>query len=175
MANDAVYWQILDNSQKALREEVRFESMGDGEPAGISPAAIVIRKLVPAKPDQPAITDEITPGILITLENRIGRPPSEGFNDREGVAYSFACQLIAADYDKTTLNLRTYLKWLEQIARLMSHYFARNAIISGDFGCVWDSMALTTTVLDPKYFVRHQKFVGAVIVTAFALETRGAT
>lgn len=174
MAEEAVYWQVLEETQRTLRTDMRFEPM-DASTVGIRAEGIVIRKLQAPKPDVPAMSDEILPGLLICPGSRITRPAEEGSNTQEEVHYTTLIQLVASDYEKGERNLRSYTKWLEQVARCMSHYFGKYPITNGSFGCVFDSVAEVTQVVDAKQFVRHQKFVAGVYVTAIALETRGFT
>ena len=173
--DDAVSWQAMEEIQRLLREVIRFEVMPDSNTRGITPDAIVIRKLASPSPDLPSRSDEITPGLLITPGSRVQRPAEDGDNEKEGVHYHYLIQLIATDYDKCGVNLRSYLKWEEQIARLLSHWFADHQISSDGFGCIWDSTATVIHVMDDKQFVRHEKFVGGVVVTVLALEHRGIT
>lgn len=174
MGSPSVFKLVLDEVQRGLREDLRFEAAAGELPLSITADAIQIRKLAPTNSGVPSRSDELMPGWLVCPGRRIPRDPSLGTNEEDEAAYTVLCQLIVKDYDRSEENLGTYLKWLEQAARYLNHLFARQHL-TGDFGCVWDSFATEAMTADPKEWVLHQNFVGGVELQAIAWETRGIT
>jgi hypothetical protein len=174
MSSPAVFWRVLQEVERGLKEDLRFEAADDGDPQVIVPEAIVIRKFPLATDGLPARTNEMMPGWLICPGRRVIRDPSRGTNVDDEPSYTVLCQLLAVDYERPERNLPTYLKWLEQVGRYLNHHFA-GLNFTGDFGCVHDSFATVTMTADPKEWTLHQNWVGGVEMQAIAWESRGVT
>lgn len=170
---DAVFWQILVEIQRVLRTEITFNSIGEDGSLSISQDAIAIRKYKAPKPGSPAEISEVEPGLIIS-PGRCVRPPMEGTNAQDEADYTVFIQIIDKDYDNQFHNLRTHLKWQEQIVKLMNHWFASHQICNPN-DCVRDNVATGFDVGDEKMFVRHQNFVAGVMVVINAWEGRGPT
>lgn len=169
---NSMFYQILLEIQRGLREDIRFDPQPNGTAPAISPSAIVIRKLVPSKPGFPAMTEEEKPGWLITPAMRVRRPAQAGENSVDITFYGVLCQLIAADHEKSDLNLATYLWWQEQCARYLNHRFASYRISNGK-RCIRDNVCQETLVVDRKMYVQHQQFVAGVECLCEVGEERG--
>lgn len=169
---DAIYWQILEKIQDVI-QTVTFSPQGTDPTAALDTTkAVVIRKYRTPRPESKDLPDEIKPGFIIT-PGPVSGPPEGGTNERDGKGYNVLVQLIAKDYDGRITNLRTYLKWLEQVDKALNHYFASNCDICGTSGCVHDSFVTTTFVVDEKKYAAHQNFVGGVEIIIQAELTRG--
>lgn len=171
---DANMWQIMTEIQRVLRSEVQFVAAGEDRSQSIDSKAIVIRKFAFSQiKDGAAGTHETLPGILI-CPSRVVRPAEAGTNEQDDVVYRIILQFVDKDYDNTTHNLRTHLKWMEQAAKIMNHWFAEHQITNQN-DCVRDNVATAFDMPDAREFVRHKNFIGGVVVDAFVLEQRGAT
>lgn len=167
---DAIYWQILEKVQDVI-QSVTYSPQGTDPTSALDTTkAVVIRKYRTPRPESQSLPDEIKPGFIITPGPVT---PDTGTNVRDGKRYNILVQLIAKDYDGRITNFRSYLKWLEQADKALSHYFASNCDICGTSGCVHDSSVGTVFVVDEKKYAAHQNFVGGVEVIVEAELTRG--
>lgn len=171
---DANFWQILTEIERILQTEITFEPIGEDKTPPIQSKAIVIRKFLANQvKDGVAQSIETLPGILV-CPNRVMRPPEAGTNVQDDVTYRVILQFIDKDYDPQCGNLRTHMKWFEQAAKLLNHWFASHQVANPN-DCIRDGVATSFDVADPKEFVRHKNFIGGVVVDVFVYEQRGAT
>ena len=170
---DAVFWQILEAVQTLLRS-LTFSAQGSDSVATIEDSAIVIRKLKHGDPDKDERKrDERTPGWIISPGSRISRPPEAGTNIRDDVYYPVLAQLIDKDNFKRENNLQSYLKWLEQAAKVI-HSQPMSDVQSAE-GIVDIAHAVVTDTVDESMWVKHKQFVGGVEIVAVSREPRGVT
>lgn len=170
---DANFWVILTELQRVLRENVKFVPIGEDQLASIVPESIVIRKLRAPRPDYPANTSETLPGWIIS-PGRVMKPSMEGNNAQDETVYRVILQLIDKDYDQGTHGLRSWLRWLESAEKVLNHWFASHQY-TNSADCVRDNVASGFDVINDKEFVRHQNFIGGIVVDNFVWEGRGAT
>lgn len=167
---DAVFWQILEAVQTKIRTITYSTQSGNSVPP-IKDAAVVIRKLPFSKQDGKNDPSEETPGVIISPLKAV-RPPMAGTNARDDATYHVLVQFINRDDDYRTNNLKTYLKWSEQICK----YF-QSAVLSdvqSSEGVVNFGYAVDYEVLDARGFL-HKWFVSAIELQFIARETRGLT
>lgn len=171
---ESLLWQILETVQDAVQTLTFAPQGSDTVPAIDTTKAVVIRKYRTTRPENVTVANEAKPGWIISPGPVASTPPEGGVNERDETNYSIFLQLIDKDYDGKPTNLRSYLKWQEQVRRLLNHYFAANCLLRTEYHQINDSFAASTMVVDEKRFVRHQDFVCGVELTVQAWETRGA-
>jgi hypothetical protein len=165
---DAVLWQLLDHCQEVLRD-TRFEPQGTDSVSAIKDNNIYFKKSSVQQPDdEKQFTHDGTPGIIITVPKTVTSQSSAGDNTRDRIEYPILFQIIDQDYREPVKNLRTYLKWQEQIVRLF-----HNQPIS-DPCEVYGTEAAMVDVVDEKIWSVHDMFVAGVEIRFLSLETRGA-
>ena len=170
---NSFHMQLLQEVQRGLREDLRFQPEPDTDTSEIVSEAIVIRKVLPSRSEFPANTNEITPGWLIAPGSKIPRPGSAGENQVDIALYPILLQLVDQDRDSLDRNLATYPWWQEQAARYFNHRFASYKINNGG-RCTRDSLAREVQVVDRKVFLQHALFRGGVEILVEVGETRGA-
>jgi len=173
---DSVLWQLLTDSQTGLRTDLSFVAQGTDPAQTIASAAIQIQKhpvQSQVGTDKDRLRFELTPGLIISPPKIVHRPITEGTNLRDDVYYPILIQLIDKDNQERLTNLRTYTKWLEQIAKYF-HNQGRANVLTTD-GQVNIAGASQTFVVDRKMWFRERLFVGGVIVNFKSREPRGIT
>lgn len=173
---DAVYWQILEAVQDGLQDDLTFAAQGSDTVPTIASAAIVIRKLPymdPDRKDEDYQRHDRMPGIIISPAGQVQRPAREGTNARDDVTYPVLCQIIDKDHKERLNNLRTYLKWQEQIAK----YFNSQTLldVQGAAGCVHIGQAVETDTVNESLWVKHRMFVAGVELYFKSREPRGVS
>lgn len=172
---DAVYYQLLDSTLFTLKSDLRFSAQGSDPCGAINPDAIVLRKLsTRERLFESGQKNEQTPGILVSLARRVIRPPTWGTNIRDDVVYPVLCQIIDRDsHGRGTLNLRSYLKWQEQIAKAFNNKGRPD--VMNDEGKVDICHVRQTESINERLWIKHQLFVGAVELYFLSREPRGIT
>lgn len=171
---DAVLWQILEAVRDGMMNDLVFDPMGDDPVKAIDRAnAIKIRKVVEGKEHAKGYANELLPGILISPPLTVECDPSEGTNQRDDVTYRVLVQIIARDNETKDMNLRTYLKWQEQIRK----YFNQRglAAVQNAEGIVNRVLATQVDVVDERYWTRHRAFVAGVVLEIISREPRGVS
>ena len=171
---DAVLWQILESVRDGLRTDLTFQAQGTDSVKTIQSDAIVIRKVISKQRESELPEkDERKPGILICPPRSVLRNPQAGTNERDDAVYYVLCQIIDGDGFRDDRHLKTYLKWQEQIAK----YFHAQPLldVQADEGIVNIGHAIETEVVDDTLFVKHEHFVGGVLLEFISRETRGVT
>lgn len=168
---DAVFWQALDSVQTNIRALVFSTESGDSAPPP-KDAAVIIRKLPFRADDEKHDRSEDTPGILIAPLKAI-TPAKAGTNKRDDTTYVIAVQVFDRDSTFREENLKTYLKWQQQIRKLFQN--SADEDIQGNEGIVNLRKSPEQKVIEEsmyrslQYFVSHQEF------HFIARETRGVT
>lgn len=167
---DAVLWQILEAVQTRL-QGMTFAAQGTDTLPTIHDDAIVIRKYTRGRDNEGSFQNDRKPGIVLCLPGRAVRDPQAGTNLRDDVQYAILAQIISADHDDRLRNLRTYLKWQEQIAKA----FHNQRVSDDDFdgGCVSIGMAVSVDNVDETQWVQHANFVAGVELHFISREPRG--
>lgn len=169
---DAVLWSLLTDIQTGLRT-LTFEAQGTDTVETISDSAIVIRK-TPRKNGwlEKIFQTERMPGIVIAPIN-VRRPPTAGTNVRDDAFYSVSIQIIAKDSGvNKERNLRSYLKWQEQIARYL-HTQSRSNVQTYAVGQVCIGWTVEGDFWDYVYEAKHEACVGGVLYQVKIREPRG--
>lgn len=171
---DAISYLILTAMQTGLRDDLTFEVASTDTIGGIDDDAIIIRKLQPQgsgnRSHMAGYRGEKLPGMIITPGN-VTADPHAGTNEQDDYEYRTLIQIVDSDYDKLT-NLRTWLRWQEQIA----HYFQNQSVIVDNAkGKAYISNATVRNVIDSREWVQHERMVGAVEVRHMSRENRGVT
>lgn len=171
---DAVFWQILEAVRDAIQDDITLTIQGTDSVGTVQDEAIVIRKIL-GRQIQNAVweSEELRPGVLICPANKVIRNPEEGTNQSDDVRYYVLCQIIDGDDFQNEDNLRSYLKWQEQIAKLFNAQPLLD--VQAVEGCVNIGHAIETDVVDENLFVRHRDFVGGVMIEFISRENRGIT
>lgn len=168
---DAVFWQILESIQDRIQSLTISTESGDTVPA-YKDDAVIIRKLPFTVDDIKHDRSIATPGITI-CPIRAVTPPEGGTNARDDTDYVVIVQMIDRDPTFKTENLKTYLKWQQQIRKLLQS--KPDTAIDGDEGCINIVQVTSQEVVDPKMKALEQYFVGNLEVHYYAREGRGAT
>lgn len=168
---DAVFWQILESIQDRIQALTISTESGDTVPA-FKDAAVVIRKLPFGANDQQHDRSEDTPGVIIS-PIRAQTPPTAGTNARDDTTYIVFVQIIDRDPSFRTENLKTYLKWQQQIRKLLQNQ--PDTAIFGDEGCINIVHVVSQDVVSPKEYPVNKYFVGGLEVHYIAREGRGST
>lgn len=169
---DAVLWSLLDDVRTGLRT-LTFEAQGTDTVETIDSAAIVIRK-VPRREGwlEKIFQTERMPGIIISPIH-VRRPPEAGTNVRDDAFYSISIQIIDRDTGRNKeRNLRSYLKWQEQIARYL-HTQTRNNIQTYAEGQVCIGWTVEGDFWDYVYEAKHEACVAGVLYQVKIREPRG--
>jgi len=170
---DSTLWRILEAARDGLRNNITFEVMGDDYATEYIPdEAIQIRKYSPGRDYEAVFKNEEKPGILISPALKMPQDPFAGENTRDNIKYPVLFQIIDRDLGDREQNLRTYLKWQEQVWK----YFASQQL-SGEQGeCLaFISYFEMMDVVDKRLWVRHDLFVAGVRIDFMSQETRGIT
>lgn len=170
---DAVLWDLLTSIQTGLRSDLSFVAQGTDTVPTIASEAIVIRKVSVRKRDvESSQNQELKPGLIISPPLKVTCSPEAGTNTRDDVMYPILIQLIAADQHRKEENLRTYLKWEEQIRKYLN---AQRREISTEGGCVYIGNVTVVDVVDEKIFVADQQFQSGIVVEYMSREPRGVS
>lgn len=169
---DAVFWQLLETVQTELRDNLTFSTQSGDTVAPLKDRNIVIRKLPFALDDTKNDRSEDRPGIIISPTKAV-RPPDAGTNARDDCTYHMFLQFIDSDPDSRVGNLKTYLKWHEQICK----YFQSSCrpSIQSEAGFVNFSYASSQDVIDPRPHGVHKWFVSGIQLQFISRENRGVT
>lgn len=165
-------WALLEDIQTGL-QSLTFTAQGTDTVRDIKSAAIVIRKL----PERLTwwernFQTETMPGILISPVS-VTRPATAGTNVRDDALYKIVIQVLDKDTGKNKVrNLRTYLKWQEQIARYLQSQTREN-VQTYSQGQVCIGWAVETDHLDESMWAKHEKMVASVAYSVKIRETRG--
>lgn len=168
---DAIFWQLLESVQTGIRSLTFSTQTGDTVPV-FANSAVVIRKLAFREDDAKADRSEQRPGVIISPVNAI-TPPNKGTNERDDTTYIILVQIIDDDPTFRTENLKTYLKWQEQIRK----YFQSSARsdVQTDAGYANFGFSTSQNVVDDRLYPLHKLFVGGLQLEFDVRETRGAT
>ena len=166
-------WSILTAARDGLRNDLSFQPQGGDSAQAIDTQAIVIRKYGFGRPDEGMFQSERRPGIIISPPSSVVMNPEAGENDRDDVEYPVLFQIIDSDSARDRqANLRTYVKWQEQVAR----YFRNQSLTDSGGNCLaWISYVSSLDNIDERVWVRHPNFVSGVLVRFVSRETRGIT
>lgn len=159
---DAILWQVMENMQKVMREEMSFGPAGNDQSLPIDARNIMIRK------DAGVEHGLDYPAIVITPARRMNVNPAAGTNVRDDYPYPVLVQILDRDSNTPDENLRTHLKWREQIARS----FQQQKL--DDVSEVYISAVTEVDYVDARLWKRHDYFVGGVECRFMARLTRGA-
>jgi hypothetical protein len=170
---DATLWRILKAARDGLRNDIVFERMGtDSTAPAIRDDAIDIRKYSPGRDYEKEFRQAEKPGILISPASRMPQDPFAGENTRDDIRYPVLFQIIDHDDGDRERNLRTYLKWQEQVWK----YFASQQLIDESGECVaFIAYFEMLDAVDKKLWVQHELFVAGVRIDFFSQESRGIT
>lgn len=169
---DAIYWQLLESVQSGIRTALTFSTESGDTVHPIKDAAVVIRKLPFRDDDDTNDRSEDTPGVIISPVGATS-PPDEGTNRRDDTWYRILVQIIDHDPTDDTENLKTYLKWQQQIRK----YFqsdARDDVQSAD-GFANFGFVTSQDVMDNRLYAVHKLFVCGLELIFGVRETRGVT
>lgn len=165
---DAHLWTILESVQANLRSQVEFTTQPEDTIPRIKESAIVIRKYGRGRKGESPFSGEEKPGLIITPPRSWGG--QEGENLRDDVQYPVLIQCITGDQEGYDRNLRTLLKWQEQIVKLFRHQRLAGA------STVTECNAYVQDVIDEKLFLTdHQLFVFGVVCNFRSREQRGVS
>lgn len=169
---DAIYWQLLESVQTGIRDALTFSTeSGDTAPPP-KDAAVVIRKLPFTDNDMKHDRSEDLPGIIISPVGAES-PPNEGTNRRDDTWYKILVQIIDNDPTYKTENLKSYLKWQQQIRKYFQS--AERSDVQSDDGYANFGFVTSQDVVDPKLYPLHKLFVGGLSLIFGVRETRGVT
>lgn len=171
---DAVLWQILESVRDGLRNDLSFLVQGSDNTRPIKDASIIIHKSSPRDRDTRKNNRRHTvPGIVITPPSNTVRNPYEGTNERDDVRYTILIQIIDGDSGSSIDNLRTYLKWQEQIGKYLNSQGLTDVMSSDG----WVTLGWVKTVdnIDEKDWVTDDRFVSGILVEFISREPRGVT
>jgi hypothetical protein len=172
---EAIHYQILQAIQARIRS-LTLAPIDTDTLDTIQSEAIVIGKTRPIRKDRAgtewSFENQATPGVVICPYGREDADRDAGTNIRDDIVYRTLVAIIDEDYDWEE-NLRTYLKWREQIARSL-----RNVRLSGITGTGCE-VYLTHAqgpldVIDESEWV-NQRFVSGYIINTESRESRGLT
>ena len=168
---DAVFWQLLASVQTRIRALTIVTESGDTVPA-FKDAAVVIRKKPYDDDDAKHDRSEETPGVLIAPLEAISDPMA-GTNARDDTDYVISVQIIARDSSFREENMKTFLKWQQQIRKLFQS--APDVTVQGDEGIVNIGNALSQNPVVSKFYPVGKYFVAQITLRFIARETRGVT
>jgi len=169
---DSVQWQILESIKNTL-QGMSFSPQGRDACGVIRPENIVIRKVgMSARSDEKVSLPQIaTPGIVITPPRRIPLPNDVGEVQMDWVLYPVGIEIVDNDATDRDANLRTYMKWEQQIVRAFNCHSYTDIDVSSS--CAY-SFAEVASTLDEKLWLRSPgKVVASIVVTVHSRETRG--
>lgn len=168
---DAVFWQVLESVQTDIRALEFSTQSGDTAPPP-KDDAVVIRKVPFRADDETHDRSEDTPGILIAPLRALS-PPTAGTNKRDDVTYVVTVQVFDRDSTFRDENLKTYLKWQEQIRKVFQN--SADSSIQGSEGIVNLRTATDQDPVEATLFKSVQYFVCSQELRFTARETRGVT
>jgi len=160
-------------SIKNTLQEMSFSPQGKDTCGAVKPENIVIRKVgMSTRSDEKATLPQIsTPGIVITPPRRVSLPNNMGEVQMDWVIYPVAIEIVDNDATDRDSNLRTYMKWEQQIVRAFNCHSYTDIDVSST--CAY-SFAEVPSTLDEKLWLRSPgKVVASIVVTVFSRETRG--
>lgn len=158
---DSILKQIVDAVQARL-QGMTFSALGSDFVKTIDSDDIVIAKVAQKQ-------NRNTPGLVISLPGRVMMPKEAGTNIRDDIEYVVMVQIVDKDNDTETLNIRSYLKWQEQIAKAF-----RNQRVPG-VSCAYIGAVNMLDNVDEKVWTKEKWFIASVELHFWARETRGIT
>lgn len=171
--NDSPLWQLMVSIRSELAG-LDYSPRGEDLVGRINPESIHIRKLG-FMPGVVTTTDQV-PGLIITPPSTVTTPWEGGTNVEVESRYPILIQLIAPDTATKVAGLRTWSKWLNNIAR---HLSSPNLQLT-DYNAEADdaqrigfeiSQATQVYVLDPQVWIVHKQFQGGVVVDCVIRES----
>lgn len=161
---------LLVEILKELRESSFPQEPGDSV-GPINKADIVFRKVsVADREENKGKKNEGVPGLIVSTPKTTDQVVEGGENARDEWHHKFLIQIISGDIDPEE-NIATYWAWQEKIVDLFN--FQRLAgVIQHPVGCISTVIVRYCDDVDEKYWVKHQKFVAGVEVTAIVFKDR---
>lgn len=166
----SIKYTLLTEILKELRESSFPPEPGDHVGA-INKNDIVFRKVsVADREENKGKRNEGVPGLIVSTPKTTDQVVEGGENTRDEWHHRFLIQIISGDIDPEE-NIASYWAWQEKIVDLFN--FQRLAgVIQHPVGCISTVIVRYCDDVDERYWVKHQKFVAGVEVTAIVFKDR---
>jgi hypothetical protein len=173
----AVRWQIKEQILQILNDYAPW--VPEPEDAGlvnpIGKEAIVFRKTIaPERPDNVGHDGEILPGIIVSTPRHDSEMTySQGTNLLDWVPMRFLIQFVDRDNRQKTGGEKTYWKWQELCWAIFSEGVEKfDRLEDGSIGQIVSIRVRYVDSVDPAYWVRHDCFIGGVLLEFEVLNER---
>lgn len=166
----SVKYTLLTEILKELRETSFTREPGDNV-LSIDKENIVFRKVsVADREENKGKRNEGLPGLIVSTPRSTDQVVEGGENARDEWHHKFLIQIVSGDIDPEE-NIASFWAWQEKIVDLFN--FTRLAgVIQHPVGCISNVIVRFCDDVDEKYWVKHQKFVAGVEVTAIVFKDR---
>jgi len=154
------------------RTVMTFQVQDGDQGKPLEPTAIVFRKTT-AKVKREGYEDNSeldTPGLVVSETRSTDMPPSQGDNERDLWHYFVLIQLIDSDVWDNQDRIRTWDKWIEQIASYFNFWCPQAVQIPFAQGF---ATASPVEEIDQKRWVKAANFIAGVEIHIRMLQPRG--
>lgn len=175
----AVRWQIKEQILKILNKYAPWEPEPEdvGIVGRIDENAIVFRKVIsPERVDNISHDGELLPGIIVSTPRQdCEMTYNQGTNMLDWVPMRFLIQFVDRDNRRKTGGEKTYWKWQEQCWAIFSESVEKFDLLEeGSIGQIVSVRVRYVDTVDPTYWVRHDCFIGGVLLEFEVLNERAS-